>query len=280
MQYILLWLVIILSAAQNIFHKQYSQKTEKPNVFLFLAVSAFTAFLFFVVSSGLRLTFTTEVFWYSLAFAISFMSAMIGMFLSIKWGALSISMLVISYSLVVPTLYGILFLKESLSVIRIVGLILLMISLFLIVDRSQKAVFSIRWLIALLCAFFGNGMCSTVQKAQQLAFDGGYKNEFMIVAFLVSAVLLFLFSCIRHEKWRGDPGIRFGAVNGVAIGIVNLMVLFLTGMIPNAILFPSVSAGGIVLGFVIARFMYKERLSPWQVGGYFIGTLSVIFLNL
>ena len=68
--------------------------------------------------------------------------------------------------------------------------------------------------------------------------------------------------------------------NGVANGIVNLLVMVLTGAIPNAILFPSISAGGIVLSWILATFLYKEKLSRVQLAGYFIGVVSVIFLNL
>lgn len=281
MQYILLLLVIILVAAQSVLQKQYNQKTELPKVFLFLSVTAFTAMLFFVLSSGGKLDFTSGVFWYSLAFAASFLSALLGLFLSIKWGSMSISMLVNSYSLVIPTLYGIVFLRESLSAIRVAGLVLLLLSLFLIADRTQKATFSVKWIIALLFAFLGNGMCSTVQKAQQVAFHGGYKNELMIMAMLLCTVCLFILSRINHETLKGAGScVKIGALNGLANGGVNLMMLILTGMIPNAILFPSVSAGGVVLGFVVARFVYKERLSPLQMGGYLIGTLSIVFLNL
>ena len=56
--------------------------------------------------------------------------------------------------------------------------------------------------------------------------------------------------------------------------------MMLTALIPTAILFPSISGGGIVLGFVLAVFAYKEKLSMLQVIGYFIGMISVILLNI
>ncbi|MBE5039388.1 hypothetical protein [Ructibacterium gallinarum] len=281
MQYILLLLVILLVATQNILQKQYNQSAKLPKPYLFLSITSFSAMLFFIFSSGGRLHFTLDVFWYALAFAISFISAILGLFLSIKWGSLSISMLVNSYSLIVPTLYGIFFLKEELGGIGVLGLLLLILSLFLIADKKQKVMFSLPWVMALLFSFFGNGMCSTIQKAQQIAFDGGYKNELMIMALLICGGTFFLLSCIFHENFQeARLCVGMGILNGVANGGVNLMMLVLTGLIPNAILFPSVSAGGVVLGFVTATFIYKERLSHIQLVGYFIGTLSIILLNL
>lgn len=248
---------------------------------MFLGVTSLAAMCVFVINSQFKLTFTLDVFLYSLAYAISFISAMLGLCLSIKWGSMSVAVLVSSYALVIPTIYGIAFLKEDLTGIGIAGLLLLMISLFLIADRTQKATFSLKSVIALLFSFFGNGMCSTVQKAQQIAFDGGYKNELMIMALMMCAGILFIISLINRESFKGAaPCVGIGVLNGAANGGVNLMVLVLTGVIPNAILFPSVSAGGVVLGFVMATVIYKERLSPIQLIGYAMGTVSVILLNL
>jgi N-acetylglucosamine-6-phosphate deacetylase len=43
---------------------------------------------------------------------------------------------------------------------------------------------------------------------------------------------------------------------------------------------PTISAGGIVLTFIIAVCVYRERLSRSQLAGYILGTVSVVLLNL
>ena len=105
---------------------------------------------------------------------------------------------------------------------------------------------------------------------------------YMIVALMIVTMIFLGIAIGRKEKIKEGIGIctGFGALRGVANGIVNLLVMVLTGVIPNAILFPSISAGGIVLGFLIAVVIYKERLSKKQLIGYAIGTISVVLLNL
>lgn len=283
MEYLLLLVVILLSAAQNTVQKQYNKKTKTPNTFLFAACSAFCAFIFYIVSIGTSFRFDMGFLGYSAAFALCFCASVIGHFLAIKWGSMSLTMLIQSYSLLIPTTYGIVFLNEKLSPTGISGIILLMISIFMVVNRKDKAVFSIKWFISMFMAFLGGGMCSTVQKMQQLAFGGDYKQEFMAVAMLISIVILLTASAFKKEnggKTAFFASIGFGAMNGVANGIVNLTVMVLTGMVANSILFPSVSAGGIVAGFVIATLIYKEKLKPVQIIGYIIGVLSIILLNI
>ena len=56
--------------------------------------------------------------------------------------------------------------------------------------------------------------------------------------------------------------------------------MILVADIPSAILYPCVSAGGIVIGFIMAITVYKEKLTNMQLVGYFLGVVSVVCLNL
>lgn len=283
MEYLLLLLVIVFLTAQNMVQKQYNLKTTSPNTFLFGSCSAFCAMIFYLISAKFQLDFNVEFIGYSVGFALCYSASMIGHFLAIKWGSLSLTALIQSYGLIIPTLYGIISLGESLSIIGIIGILLLLISLFLIVDRKDKVTFSFKWAFSMIAAFIGNGMCSTVQKMQQVRFEGDYKQEFMIVAMLISSVVLLIASLLNQEQYKKGGflnGLKFGAMNGTANGIVNLLVMVLTGSIANSILFPSVSAGGIITGFLLATFVYKEKRTKIQLIGYAIGTVSIVLLNL
>ena len=282
MEYIFLVIVILMLGLQGLTQKQYEVMTKKPNVFFFSTVTCFVALLFFLFSNGFAFSLDSEFILYSIAFGIAYGTCTVAGFYTIMWGSMSISNLITSYSLIIPTFYGLIVLHEKLSVLGIIGLIALFVSIFLINDKKEKAKFSLKWLIALICAFVGNGLCSTFQKMQQIACEGRYKNEFMIVALAIVTALFLIVAMLRKEKIADGFGVcaGLGAVKGIANGIVNLLVMILTGSIPNAILFPSISAGGIVIGFVIAVGIYKERLSKQQLAGYLIGTVSVVLLNL
>ena len=282
MQYLLLLVVILVTSSQNIFMKQYSVKSSKQNQILFSAISALVAMVFFVISSGIRMNFKWEFVPYSVGFAIAYAAALMGVNLSIASGPLSVSSLVTSYSLIIPTLYGIIFLKDSLKGTAYIGIALLLISLYFINMKKEAAKFSIKWLIYLGIGFVGNGMCSTIQKMQQLKFDGAYKNEFMVVALGIAAVFLMVIVFMRKGDVKAE--LRecriYAPLNGIANGATNLLVMILTGLIPTALLFPSISAGGIAIMFFISIFVYKEKLSKMQMIGYGIGMLSVILLNI
>lgn len=132
MQYLTLIITIVIMSSQNILIKQYNVKSRNRNSFLFSAVSSLFAMLFFMISSGSDLRFTLQFVPYSIGFAAAYALALVGQNLAIASDPLSISSLVNSYSLIIPTLYGILFLKESLKPTAYVGIALLLISLYFI----------------------------------------------------------------------------------------------------------------------------------------------------
>lgn len=282
MQYFLLAAVIALVSLQNVFQKQYPKAAQTPNVFLFGSISSLTALVFFVFSSGFKLEFTTAFLPYSVAFGLVYAAASIGNVLSLKLGSLALTSLITSYSLLIPTLYGVLFLKESVGLLGYIGIVLLIVSIFLLNAKKEQVTISAKWIIAVAVTFVTNGLCSVFQKMEQMRFDGGYKSEFMIVALGIVAVILFVMAFFQKGSLKKEAkiAVRTAAPNGLANGVVNFLVMVLTGVIPNAILFPGISAGGIVLSWILATFVYKEKLSKVQLAGYVIGIASVICLNL
>lgn len=281
MAYILLFIATFALSLQSVFQKQYSVRSKNPNSFLFMALAAFTTLLFFVVTSGFSLTLDFAYIPYSLGFGLSYVCSLVGMFFAVRYGSLAITMLVISYSLVIPTVYGIVFLHDEVKPVAYVGIVLLLISLFLVNVKKGEAVFSAKWLIFALLGFFGNGLCTTFQKVQQLHCNGQFKSEFMICALLLSVVCFLVPAIIQKPNGKSVAEcIPFAAANGLCNGVVNLFVMMLTALLPSAVLYPTISAGGIVIAFLFALLIYRERLSEMQLIGYGLGVLSVVLLNL
>ena len=133
---VFLTITTLLIAIQAIVKKAYNEKMNSRAPYTFCTVSVLSAAFFFLVSSGFKLDFKAELIPYALAFSIGYGAAVIGIFLAIVNGSLSLTSLVTSYSLIFPTFFGIFFYNEELSFPFIIGLVLLLISLFLI--NSKK----------------------------------------------------------------------------------------------------------------------------------------------
>lgn len=284
MNYLLLTVTVLGCVYQNIAKKDFSKKTGGKGCFLFSAVSAFSALLFFAFSGG-ELSFNIQIVPYSLCFGIAYMTSVVFVTIAIAIGSVSLTSLITSYSLLIPSLYGLIFLNEPIGKGLIPGLLFLAFSLFLInqKDDSKGVSVSFKWITAVFLTFVGNGMCSTVQKMQQVRFDGAYKNEFMIIALVFVTVASFIAVLIKERKevhGYSQKTLWIAFICGVVNGLVNLLVMIISGSLPAAVMFPLISGGSIILTFLIAKFYYKEKMSFKQMWGLCLGVISVVLLNI
>ena len=239
-----------------------------------------------------------EVVGYSVLFAVGYCMALAFSFLAIANGSLSLTSLVLQFSLIIPTFYGIFFLQEETDFFLFAGIALLVASIVLVnipvgekkeknaeTEKTEKNQNKTTWKWALfaLLMFIGNGGCSTVQKMQQIHFNGLYKSEFMIVALIITTVALVVISLFTERKEMLPAlkkGVGYYAVYGVANGISNLIVLLLATKMSSSIVYPVLSAGGIVITSFVSVFVYKEKMNLFQKIGLILGVLAIVALNI
>ena len=289
MNALLLILVVLGITAQNITRKIYSQKSVG-GAYTFSALSALVALLFFLFSGGSNLHFTWKIFPHAIGFAATYSLSIVFTFLALKEGPLSLTSLITSYSLLIPTIYGLIAWGDEFSLLFAIGLSLLIVSIFLIrlEPKAQKETgenkrLTLKWLLFVILAFIGSGGCSAVQKGQQLAFDGAYKNEFMIVSLAITFVAVTTCALCFEKKetlTHAKRGLYLYVICGAANGAVNLMVMILSLRMPASVMFPIISAGGILTSAILSMTVYKEKLSNLQKIGLLLGILSIVILNL
>lgn len=276
--------IILLSTAQNVLNKHFTLRQTTGRYFFTAFKLLFSVIPFLIMNRGIH-PMPAAVWPYVLGMAVAFSSASIFTFLAICEGSLAKTSLFVSYSLLIPVLYGLLFNGEPFTVLIGIGLFLLALSIFLTrgADRSQKKV-TAKWLIFALLGALGNGFCSTVQKMQGVAFDGNYTSDFMIRMEIICSAL-FLALLVFTEPHEIKPSFKNGfwapALAGLANGIVNFLVILLNGRgMAASVMFPVISAGGIVCIFFVSLFLYKEKFSVRQYIGFAAGILSIVLLNL
>ena len=282
MNALLLVSIILGVTMQDVSKKIYNKRSPAPGVYIFTTLSALAAAIFFVLTSK-DLNFDPGILPYSVAFAAAYTTGVVASVAAISSGPLSLTSLIVSFSLMLPTLYGLIFLNDPISIGLFPGLALLAASLFLINKKDASVEISTKWVISVSLAFLGNGFCTIFQKMQQLKFEGSFKNEFMIVALIITAVISLTMALIKEHgiiKKQTAGTAALGVLCGGFNGAVNLMVMILSARMQVSLMFPIISAGGIVVTYVISKVFYKEKLSRLQLVGFILGTVSVILLNI
>jgi len=289
------WMIVcvITCTVQSPFKKIYQNKTGK-GTFLFTALIQLAAACFFAGAClfGGGFSYEWGVLPFSLLFALATSTCCITSVTSLRYGSLALTSLISSYSLMLPTMYGFIRFKDPIYVTQLVGIALLLVSLYLTnmskkdgeaqEQKKQKSNF-FKWLPLVIVMAVTNGMCAIVQKEQQHQFGGAYKNEFMLVALLVSVTVLTVVGLVR-ERQDVKTVLKLGALpavlTGAANGATNLLVMVVTATIAASIFFPVISGGGMVLAYIISVTLFKEKFTTGQKIGILLGVASLVFLNL
>ena len=298
MAYFLMIVCVITCTIQSPFKKLYQKKTNK-GTFLFVSMITLAAECFFAgacVFQGFH--FEWAALPYSLLFAFALAVCNVTSVLALRYGSLALTSLISSYSLMIPTVYGFLRFGEHVYVSQLIGLMLLVVSLYMTNmvkkqpaaeegqekegQKSKKNTF-VLWLIMAIAMALSNAMCTIVQREEQVRFAGAYKNEFMLIALLASFVAMLAIGLVR-ERRDLKTVMKLGAVpavlTGAANGATNLLVMICTATIATSIFYPVISGGGMVLAYIISVTLFKEKFTTMQKIGILLGVASLVFLNI
>ena len=106
----------------------------------------------------------------------------------------------------------------------------------------------------------------------------------MFVALMFVTIVLLGISFFYERKYFKTT-LRFGTLSASLVGIFNglnnlLVMIVAEKMIPVFIFFPIVSAGGLIISYILSITLFKERFSTIQKVGILLGMFALIFLNL
>ena len=284
MNTVFLIIIVFGVVAQNISKKEFSKRVNSGTM-TFNAGCVAATLVFFAATAGGNLVFLKETLLYALAFAAVYTICTITTLAAIKTGPLSLTALISSYSLIIPTVYGMTALGEPVTKWVIIGIVLLMVSLVFVnlEKKGEEKKITAKWLIYVTISFVSNGMCSVVQRLHQISSGGLYKNEFMLIALTISLAVLMLIALIsEYGQFKNTlkKGFVWYTASGISNGLVNLFVMVLALKMSASVMFPVISGGSIILTVLIAWLCYKEKLSKNQLVGVVLGVISIILLNI
>ena len=283
--------LFILTALSMTFISVFKKLYKKPAPILFSFISGLFTLLFFVVAlivqNGFNIVIDSTTLFYGLAVGVFFCTSALTSLMALITGDLSLTGLFISFSLIIPTLYGII-LGDQVGLTFFIGIALFLICLVFVnvkFGKKDKKPISVKWVVFVTIATISNGVSSTIQTAHQKITGGKFGSELMIVA-LILACIVYLIFCLATEKNKikdaKNDALKFGCLVGVLTGLTNLLVMMFTGqnLMPVAIFFPALSGTTLLMTFLIGFFLYKEKYTLLQYVGILCGLASVILLNL
>ena len=284
---ILIIAIIGATALHRVGSKSYIMTVPR-GAFTFSVLNTACAIVVFVIFGGFSFDFPPSLYLYAVVFSAFFLIAAVFALLAIGAGSLAITSMIVAYAPVIPTIYGLVFLDEPLSVTLFVGIFFLAVSLILInfEQKGEKKKITLKWIVFVSLALFGDGAKSTMLKVQQLDFNGLYKNEFLVISFTISAIVCLVLALYKEREYIKldlKTGGMYAASCGLLTGTINLLITVLASParnMPASVMFPVMSAGGMICSLLVACFIFKEKLSKYQLTGLAMGMISIVFLSI
>ena len=177
----------------------------------------------------------------------------------------------------VPTLLSALIFGEELTLLRILGVIVAVAAILLMQDKAQKeAGGSMLGLIALLLS---GGLSDFMSKLYEELGAPNLKDQFLLYTFLVALILSVVLCLIRKESlcWQD---VLFGVLLSVPNYLSTRFLLLSLNHLPAVVVFPSFSAGTIVLATLAGILLFKEKLTTRKGLALVVILAALVLLNL
>ena len=272
------------SLVEGILIKKYNSKHTKGG-FIFTAMVSLFSMLFFVITDKGGLDFSAAMLPYGIISGVFYCAASLLTFVALGCGPFTLSMLILSYSGLLPISYGIFFLKDKITVPMVVGIVLIFVSLFL--NRGEKRAedkrASLKWLICIGISFIGSGMVSVIQKMQQIRFENSVNNEYMIITLGFSALVLFIVGFIKDHKdvlYIFRHGGIYSSLAGISNGATNFLTIAVNMLLPISVASPIRAGTKVILSFIVSLLLFKEKFMKRQIAGVIVGAVAIILLNV
>lgn len=186
----------------------------------------------------------------------------------------------------VPSVYGAVFLNESISVIKVLAIVAVLVSCLLMnLEDIKLKNTPISYYVFCLILFVANGMYGTFVKMQSVYRDD-QKQEMIMLTFALTGLIAFVqmlltqkketFSAFRLNKKCVLPLIVCILSASLAI---NLLVLVLP-LVNTAVLYTVENGGVLVLAALYSVIFFREKLRPVKTAGILLAVAAITVMSL
>ena len=281
MAYLFLIAAVICSALLSITAASFNRHNKKGLSGLYNLILCVSSFTVWLVAFLLNPEISTGVLLYSVVFGLFYVVAFVGVFNAMANGSPSLTAFMKPLSLIAVSLWGVAFWNNPVSQTLVLGLVLVLVSLWLCFNPRNTSKPSLKWYFFALLIIVGNAGCSLVQKYQQIRFNGEFGTLLMLGA-TGSSVIFCLIIYLKGERKKAlKSTLTLPVIAGISSAFLNVFVLqLILSPIPESVFFPIIGVGGVLLAVLFSVVKYKEKLTPLQWGGLAIGVIAIIFLNI
>ena len=261
------------------------------NIFQAIVVNYCIAFTTGILSYNGTITISQlpnlDWFYYTLILGALFIIVFNLMGITTQKNGLSVVSVATKMSVVVPVLFGLLYYNESLGTLKLIGIAIALIAVYLTSNKSNQGITVNRKSIVLpILVFIGSGIIDTSIKFLEDTYVANNDVPlFSAIIFLAAAIIGFIFIIIQII--RGSFNFEFkNIIAGICLGVPNYFsIYFLVKTLRSDILessgiFAINNVSIVALSTFAGIFIFKEKLIRKNWVGIALAILSIILISI
>lgn len=204
-----------------------------------------------------------------------------------KLGA-SVASIANKMALVVPVVFAIVYYGDSYNFLKIAGVVLALIGIYLATVKPKMEKKSFDWKLFLipLILFLGSGFIDTFIKYTQEYYLQESENDsklFSSLIFITAFCIGVFITLLRKGKGLNHLPTWLG---GIVLGLINygsiyfLILTFNTSQLESSVVFPINNMGVVILTTLLSYSLFQERFSKKNKLGVALSVLAILMISI
>lgn len=189
-------------------------------------------------------------------------------------------------SVVIPVLFGVFLYNESVTLLKVIGIIIALIAVYLSSVKEKSTAQKNAGLLLPILLFLGSGAIDTTLKFVEVTYVP--KNDVSIFSgslFGIAAIFALIILLVKAIKKREPFGIK-NIIAGIVLGVPNYFsIIFLikalqTEGFESSTLFTINNVGIVIVSTIIGILLFKEQFSTKNKIGVALAILGIVIVAL
>lgn len=290
MDYLLLISSVLAGSGRSVCIKGCNKSIENPTQLFFCTFLSSLIAGILIALSGTSSLVVPDMRTVVIAIVFAFANIMADVFnmQAIKNGSYALSSVFLSSNFIIPSLSGVLFWHETVSIWQIIGLILIICALIAVtVDKKDvSSATNKKWLFFAVGSLLFGGLIGLTQKVY-CSVENVNLTLMLVIAFAIKTIFAFIcFAFCSKKQYKRlcfEPKNRsfllWTLVMSISMAYIMKVNLYLSGALQSIIVFPCLNGGEILVTTILSVCIYKEKLTQKKLVGIIAVIVGIIFVG-
>ncbi|MCF6307997.1 MAG: DMT family transporter [Flavobacteriaceae bacterium] len=226
-------------------------------------------------------------FYYTFGLGTLFIIVFIFIAKTTQVNGLSVASVATKMSVIIPIIFGLVYYKESLGILKIIGILFALMAVYFVSVKSKVGLkLSKRDLVLPLLVLIGSGIIDTTIKFLEEAYVAENDISIFSATIFLSAAVLGIFLLI-YKSFKGVVTIELkNIIGGIALGIPNYFSIFFlvkalrSDLLESSGIFTINNVSIVTLSTLVGIVFFREKLLPKNWLGIVLAILSIVLIAL